>query len=76
MVTISGVSMGYLLGGTVIVESIFALPGMGNLLLGAVVNSDYPLVQGAVLLIAVAYVVINAIVDLSYGLIDPRMRNA
>ncbi|GHE45625.1 ABC transporter permease [Streptosporangium violaceochromogenes] len=76
LVTISGVTLGSLLGGTVIVESIFALPGMGHLLLNAVVNSDYPLVQGGVLLTAVAYVVINALVDLSYSLIDPRMRNA
>lgn len=76
LVTISGVSLGSLLGGTVIVESIFALPGMGQLLLNAVVNSDYPLVQGGVLLIAVAYVVINTAVDLSYRLIDPRIRHA
>lgn len=76
LVTISGVTLGSLLGGTVIVESIFALPGMGNLLLNAVVNSDYPLVQGGVLMISVAYVVINAVVDLSYRMIDPRMRNA
>lgn len=76
LVTISGVTLGSLLGGTVIVESIFALPGMGNLLLNAVVNSDYPLVQGGVLMISVAYVVINALVDLSYRMIDPRMRNA
>lgn len=76
LVTISGVTLGSLLGGTVIVESIFALPGMGHLLLNSVVNSDYPLVQGGVLLTAVAYVVINALVDLSYSLIDPRMRNA
>ncbi|GAA0712355.1 ABC transporter permease [Dactylosporangium roseum] len=76
LVTISGLSLGSLLGGTVIVESIFALPGMGNLLLNAVVNSDFPLVQGGVLLISITYVAVNTVVDLSYRLIDPRMRNA
>lgn len=74
LVTISGVSLGTLLGSTVIVETIFALPGLGNLLVTAVDNSDYPLIQGTVLVIAVAYVVINMVVDLSYGLFDPRMR--
>ena len=75
LVTISGVSLGVLLGGTVIVEIIFALPGVGNLLVTAVDNSDYPLIQGVVLVIAVTYVLINMVVDLSYGLFDPRMRD-
>ena len=74
LVTVSGVALGTLLGGTVIVETIFALPGLGNLLVTAVDNSDYPLIQGVVLVIAVAYVLINLIVDLSYGLFDPRLR--
>lgn len=74
LITLSGVTLGALLGGTVIVETIYALPGLGNLLVGAVGTSDYPLVQGVVLVIAVAYVLVNTAVDLSYGWLDPRTR--
>lgn len=74
LITLSGVTLGALLGGTVIVETIYALPGLGNLLVGAVGNNDYPLVQGIVLVIAVVYVLVNTFVDLSYGWLDPRTR--
>jgi peptide/nickel transport system permease protein len=76
LVTLSGVSLGRLIGGTVIVEVIFALPGMGQLLVGAVGSSDYPLVLGIVMVIAAIYVAINLLTDLSYGLLDPRISHA
>jgi peptide/nickel transport system permease protein len=75
LITLSGVSLGRLIGGTVIVEVIFGLPGIGSLLVNAVGSGDYPLVQGIVLVIAVIYVAINQVVDLSYRLIDPRTRS-
>jgi peptide/nickel transport system permease protein len=75
LVTLSGVSLGRLIGGTVIVEVIFGLPGMGNLLVGAVGASDYPLVLGIVVTIAVIYVMINLVTDLSYGFLDARTRH-
>ncbi len=74
LVTLSGVTLGALIGGTVVVETIFALPGLGNLLVGAVGSNDYPLVQGVVLVIAVVYVLVNTLVDVSYGWLDPRTR--
>jgi peptide/nickel transport system permease protein len=76
LVTLSGVSLGRLIGGTVIVEVIFSLPGLGNLLVGAVGASDYPLVLGIVMVIAALYVVINLLTDLSYGVLDARTRHA
>jgi peptide/nickel transport system permease protein len=74
LVTISGVSLGYLIGGTVIVETIFGLPGLGRILVTAVGSNDYPVVQGIVLVAAVAYVFVNIVVDLLYSVLDPRIR--
>ncbi|WP_331772392.1 ABC transporter permease (plasmid) [Embleya sp. NBC_00888] len=74
IVTLTGIQFGYLLGGTVIVEQIFALPGMGRLLLTSITNRDYPVVQGTVLVIAVLFVLVNLLVDLLYRAIDPRTR--
>lgn len=74
LVTLMGISLGRLVGSTVIVEYLFALPGMGTLVIGAANTGDYVTVQGAVLLIAVIYVVTNALIDLSYGYLDPRIR--
>jgi peptide/nickel transport system permease protein len=74
LVTISGVSLGYLIGGTVIVETIFGLPGLGRILVTAVGSNDYPLVQGIVLVLAVVYVFVNVLVDLLYSVLDPRIR--
>jgi peptide/nickel transport system permease protein len=74
LLTMSGISLGRLIGGTVIVEVIFGLPGIGHLLVNAVGNSDYPLVQGIVLVAAVAYVVVNELVNVSYLFLDPRTR--
>lgn len=76
LVTLMGISLGRLIGSTVIVEYLFALPGMGTLVIGAANTGDYVTVQGAVLLIAVIYVVTNALIDLSYGYLDPRVRRS
>lgn len=74
IVTLTGIQFGYLLGGTVIVEQIFALPGLGRLLFTSISNRDYPVVQACVLVIAVLFVVVNLAVDLLYRVIDPRTR--
>lgn len=74
VVTVVGFQMGYLLGGTVVIEEIFALPGMGRLVLQAIFQRDYPVVQGVVLIIALLFVLTNLIVDLLYAWVDPRIR--
>ena len=76
LITLLGISFGSLLGGTSIVEIIFSYPGLGNLAVDAVRARDYPLIQGFVLWIALIYMVVNLAVDLSYDLIDPRIREA
>jgi ABC-type dipeptide/oligopeptide/nickel transport system permease component len=63
-----------LLGGAVITESVFGLPGVGRYVLDAIRNRDYPVVQAVIVLIAAVYVVLNLIVDLIYGWVDPRVR--
>lgn len=75
VVTIMGLQLGRLLGGTVIIETVFAREGIGRLAVRALQTRDMPTIQGVVLLLAVIYVVINFIVDLSYGLMDPRIRH-
>lgn len=74
VITVLGFQMGYLLGGTVVIEEIFALPGMGRLALQAIHQRDYPVVQGVVLVIALLFVLTNLVVDLLYAWIDPRIR--
>lgn len=74
VITIIGIQAGYLLGGTVVIEQIFALPGVGVLTLNAIHQRDYTLIQGAVLFIAFNFVLINFFVDLLYGTVDPRVR--
>lgn len=74
VVTLLGVQVGQLLGGAVVVEEIFSIPGIGRMLLTAIVQRDYALVQGAVLVIAVLFVFVNIVVDLLYGYLDPRIR--
>jgi peptide/nickel transport system permease protein len=76
IITIAGLQVGFLIGGTVVVETVFGLPGLGSLTLQAVMQRDYQLIQGTVLLLALAFVLINLIVDLSYGWLDPRIRYA
>lgn len=76
VVTILGIQVGYLLGGAVVVEEIFAVPGLGRLLLNAIHQRDYAVVQGAVLVTAALFVTVNTVVDLLYALLDPRIRYA
>jgi peptide/nickel transport system permease protein len=76
IVTLTGIQFGYLLGGTVIIEQIFALPGMGRLLFTAISDRDYPVVQATVLVIAALFVVVNLVVDLLYRVLDPRTRSS
>jgi peptide/nickel transport system permease protein len=74
IVTIAGILFGYLLGGTVIVEQIFGLPGLGQLVLTGIFQREYAIVQSTVLIVAAAFVLVNLIVDLLYAMIDPRVR--
>lgn len=74
LVTILGLHFGHWIGAAVVVESIFALPGVGSLLIAGIFSRDYLLVQGCVLLITVVYVVVNALVDILYAVLDPRIR--
>ena len=74
VVTILGLQLGFLLGGTVVLESLFSLPGLGTLLLSAVVTKDFPELQGLVLFFALVIILINLLVDLSYAVFDPRVR--
>ncbi|MCU1452814.1 MAG: ABC-type transporter, integral rane subunit [Acidimicrobiales bacterium] len=74
LVTVAGISIGALVGGAVIVERMFALPGMGQLLVTSIYKRDYLVVQGGVVLVSVAFVATNVIVDLLYAVLDPRVR--
>jgi len=74
--TILGLQIGFLLGGAVITETIFALPGVGRLVVASIFERDFPLVQGVVLVLALMHLVINLIVDLLYAYLDPRIRMA
>jgi len=73
-VTVLGLRIGYLLGGAVVIEMIFSLPGMGQLIMNGITNQDTNLVQGVVLAIAITFVLVNIVVDLLYLLINPRIR--
>src|SRR5262249_29851687 len=74
IVAVGGMELGYLLGGVVFTEVVFAWPGVGNQLYSSIVGRDIPTVQGAVLVIALAFVLINLLVDVANTYIDPRMR--
>jgi ABC-type dipeptide/oligopeptide/nickel transport system permease component len=76
VVTVLGVDLSALIGGTVIVETIFAWPGLGRQLVDAIGSRDYPVVQATVFLVALAVVFVNTIVDLAYRVLDPRIRVA
>jgi peptide/nickel transport system permease protein len=76
LVTVTGINIGRLIGGAVIVESIFALPGIGRLLLTAIYTRDFMIMQGVVLFVAAGYVIVNFLVDMLYALLDPRIRHA
>lgn len=74
IVTVIGIGFAALIGGAVVTESVFAIPGLGRLTVDAILRRDYPVIQGVVLLFSFAYVVVNLIVDLLYTLFDPRIR--
>lgn len=73
-VTVIGLQLGFLLGGSVVVEEIFGYPGVGQLLVFAINNRDYPLIQGVVMIFALTFVIVNLLVDLSYAYLDPRIK--
>jgi peptide/nickel transport system permease protein len=74
VITIFGLQFGNLLAGAVIVETVFSRPGLGRLIVGGILAKDFPLVQGTVLFVAAAYVMINVLVDITYAFVDPRIR--
>jgi len=74
LITVVGIEFGRLLGGVVIVEWIFAWPGIGHLIVQAIGNRDYAVIQGSLLLLTVAVLGVNLCVDMLYGLVDPRIR--
>ena len=76
VITVIGVQVGYLLSGVVVIEQVFAVPGLGRLAIGAINERNYPLVQGVILVVTAAFVVINLLVDLAYAWIDPRVEIA
>lgn len=76
VVTSFGLEVGALIGSTVLIERVFNWPGLGTLLVDAVLQRDYPIVQGVVIVISVLFIVINILVDISYGLLDPRVRQS
>jgi peptide/nickel transport system permease protein len=73
-VTSVGITAGYLFGGAIVVEQVFALPGLGRLIVGAIGERNYPLIQAAILLVTVGFVAVNFAVDMLYAAIDPRVR--
>jgi len=75
LVTVTGINIGRLIGGALIVETIFALPGIGRLLVGAIFARDFIILQGTVLFVAVGFVIVNFIVDMLYAVLDPRIRH-
>jgi peptide/nickel transport system permease protein len=74
IVTVIGIGVALLIGGVVVTESVYAIPGLGRLTVDAVLARDYPTVQAVILLFSAIYVLVNLLVDLSYTLLDPRIR--
>jgi ABC-type dipeptide/oligopeptide/nickel transport system permease component len=74
VVTLIGLQIGFLLGGAVITETIFSWPGVGRLAVGAILSSDFPMAQGTIIVLSLGFILINLIVDVLYGLLDPRVR--
>jgi len=74
IVTVAGIIAGSMLGGAVVVEQVFALPGVGRLIIGAILSRDFPVVQGGLLFLAVIYLFVNLVVDVVYAAVDPRVR--
>ena len=74
ILTITGIQLATILGGVIVVEVVFAWPGLGRLVYNSVAARDYPVIQGAVLLIAVLFLAVNLVVDTLYAIVDPRIR--
>ena len=74
IVTVLGLTVALMIGGAVVTETVFGLPGVGNLVVSAVLRRDYPVIQGALLVIAAIYVLINFSIDLLYMVVDPRVK--
>lgn len=74
IITVAGIQLGYMLGGSIIIEQVFSLPGVGRLLLFAVYQRDFPLIQGGVIFVAIAFSFVNFIVDLLYSIVNPKIR--
>ena len=72
--TVIGLTVALMIGGAVVTETVFGLPGVGNLVVSAVIRRDYPVIQGALLVVAAIYVVINFLIDLLYTVVDPRVK--
>jgi peptide/nickel transport system permease protein len=76
VITVIGVQVGYLLSGVIVIEQVFAIPGIGRLVIGAISERNYPLVQGVILIVTAVFVFVNLLVDLAYAWIDPRVEYA
>jgi len=74
IISIVGLNFGLLLGGTVLIETVFARPGLGKLLVDSILARDYPVVQGVTFTIATAFILVNLATDLTYSVLDPRVR--
>jgi peptide/nickel transport system permease protein len=74
IITVVGLQIGGLLGGAVVIEQIFGLPGIGWLILNAIYQRDYPVVQGGVLFVALGFLLVNLVVDILYAFVNPRIR--
>ena len=74
IVTVIGIGIALLIGGAVVTESVFAIPGLGRLTVDAILRRDYPVIQGVVLLFSFVYVIVNLLIDLFYTVLDPRIR--
>jgi peptide/nickel transport system permease protein len=74
ILTIIGIGIGLLIGGAVVTESVFAIPGLGRLTVEAVLSRDFPVIQALIVLFSVAYVMVNLLVDIGYAFLDPRIR--
>jgi ABC-type dipeptide/oligopeptide/nickel transport system permease component len=74
VITVVGLQLGRLLGGAILTETVFSWPGIGTLVVSAIVNRDYPIVQGVVFIVTVLFILVNLLVDILYAYIDPRIR--
>jgi peptide/nickel transport system permease protein len=73
-VTVIGIGVALLISGVVVTETVFAIPGLGRLTVDAILRRDYPIIQGVILIFSGVYVLINLLVDISYSMLDPRIR--